>query len=572
MKKPPHGITRRSVIRGISASALLPLLSGNLAGCSSGSGNGSKGVPATFEHGIASGDPMQDRVILWTRVTPESEGKVVVDWEVAADESFGEIVAKGSDTTTAEVDYTFKVDAEGLAPGTDYYYRFRAGDQTSVVGRTRTAPAASPAAASFAVVSCANYPVGFFNVYREVANQELDAVLHLGDYIYEYGADGYASDRAAEFGRVVEPETEIISLADYRARYAQYHTDADLQVCHARHPFILVWDDHEVANNAWRNGAENHDPASEGDFSERRAAAIQAWYEWLPVRPPTQASEIIYRSFSYGDLLDLIMLDTRNVGRDKQVDYADYLSGGVIDSVAVRAATSDSNRTMLGTDQLAWLQEQLVNSTARWQVLGQQVLMARQPMPEPIVRPLATSLGGSLEEATGAVLAAFAAKQKAPEDRTPEEQMLLDSAIPFNPDAWDGYAYEREVLLEQARQLQSRLVVFAGDTHNAWASQLTTADGTVVGVELAGPSVTSPGAEAVLGASNAALFGPLAETLIDDLRYTNLVERGYLRADFSPDAVVANWVFVSAIDTPDYQLDEVAGRMFTVDRENLLLG
>ena len=577
MKLPPR-YTRRTILKGITASSLIPLLGSNLIGCSNGSNNNSgssvDSVPAQFDHGVASGDPMDDRVILWTRATPERDGDVVVEWEIATDENFSSVIASGSGTTTADVDYTVKVDAQGLEAATEYFYRFKSGDAVSPTGRTRTVASGALAAASFAVVSCSNFPAGYFNVYREVANQQVAAVLHLGDYIYEYASDGYASDRAEEFGRVVEPANEILSLSDYRTRYARYHTDPDLQSCHAAHPFIIVWDDHEVANDAWRDGAENHDPATEGEYSERRAAAIQAWYEWLPVRPPVSEQDIIYRRFQYGDLVDLLMLDTRHVGRDRQVSYADFVNGGIIDTAAVRAATDDSTRTLLGSEQLAWLKAGLIESTARWQVLGQQVLMGRQPLPEPVVRALTPELAGenAIADATVAVLASVAAKNKPPEERTPEEQALLDSAIPFNPDAWDGYNFEREDILNHAAQLQSRLVVFAGDTHNGWASQLTLADGTPVGVEFACPSVSSPGAEAVIGADNAVLFAPFAEILMDDLKYTNLVNRGYLQVTFSPDEVSSEWRYVSAIDTTEYSVDEALTRGFTVSRSDLLLG
>ncbi|MEM8661892.1 MAG: alkaline phosphatase D family protein, partial [Pseudomonadota bacterium] len=283
--------------------------------------------------------------------------------------------------------------------------------------------------------------------------------------------------------------------------------------------------------------------------------------------------EIIYRSFAYGDLIDLIMLDTRSIARDLQVSYADFANGGIIDSPSALAALNDSNRTLLGRDQLDWVKGNLTNSTARWQVLGQQVLMARLSLPEPATRALSISLGveGALAEATGALLAAVAAKNKAPEERTPEEQALLDSAIPYNPDAWDGYGFERDDLLNHAAQLGSRLVVLAGDTHNAWASQLTTADGTPVGVEFACPSVSSPGAEDILGTDNAMLFSPIATTLIDDLKYADLVNRGYLVLNFTEDEVSSEWQFVSAVDTVEYTLLDGAQTERTVSRENLLL-
>ena len=581
MKKPPSQFTRRQIIKGISASSLVPLLGANLIGCSDGSDRRPgpdpeppiESVPADFNHGVASGDPLADRVILWTRVTPERDGNVVVDWEIATDEAFTDIVGSGSGSTTAEVDYTVKVDADGLDAASTYYYRFLTGDKVSPVGRTRTVATDALASATFAVVSCSNYPAGYFNVYREIANQDVDAVLHLGDYLYEYNKDGYASERAEEFGRVVMPETELLTLDDYRTRYAQYHSDSNLQDCHGAHPFVIVWDDHEVANDAWVEGAENHDPETQGDYSERRAAAIQAWYEWLPVRPPASEQDIIYRSFQYGDLLDLIMLDTRHVARDQQVDYGDFVNGGVIDSAAVNAATSDSARTLLGSAQLDWVKSRLTDSTARWQVLGQQVLMARQPLTEPLVRALTPGLAGDdpIGEAVAAVLAMSNAKNTPEDERTEEQQALLDGVIPFNPDAWDGYDFEREDLLAHATQLQSRLVVLAGDTHNGWASQITTADNTNVGVEFGGPSVSSPGAEAVIGLDNAALFGQFAVNLIDDLDYANLVSRGYMAVTFSPDQLSCDYRYVTAVDSTEYAIDEESAQSFTVNRDDLLL-
>ena len=572
----PAGFKRRSLVKAIAASSLLPLLGANLIGCSSGSNNGNRlnTTPASFEHGVASGDPLANQVILWTRVTAQGQGDVWVGWEIATDESFTDKVGEGSGTTSAAVDYTVKVDVEGLQPATVYYYRFFTVNSTSPTGRTRTLPQGEVAAAAFAVVSCANYPAGFFNVYREVAMQEIDAVLHLGDYLYEYGADGYASERAEEFGRVVEPAHEIISLDDYRTRYAQYRRDVDLQAAHAAHPFIIVWDDHELANNTWREGSDNHDPATEGSFEARRLASLQAWHEWQPVRPPTTVDDIIYRRFQYGDLLDLLMLDTRRIGRDRQYSYSEFASGGTIDVEAARAAFGDSNRTMLGSEQLNWLRGQLTQSSARWQVLGQQVLMARYHLPAPIMAALDPDISPEnpqLAAGTAAVLAAVAAIGKAPEDRTPAEQALLDSAIPYNLDAWDGYEFERDQLLAFAQQLGSRLVVLAGDTHNAWTSQLTTTDGAIAGVEFGGTSVSSPGLDTVLGASSAAAFTPLVPTLVDDLVWANLVGRGYMHVVFSRDTVTGSHRFVSTIDSREYTVNDAAGKSFTVDRADLRL-
>lgn len=564
---------RRSIIKGIAASSLIPLLGSNLIACSDGSDTLVVSVPAEFLHGVASGDPLTDRVILWTRLTPEEEGQVRVSWEVSTAVDFSDVVANGSGVTSADVDYTVKVDVEGLQPGSMYYYRFSSGDNVSVSGRTRTLPEGAVTAASFAVVSCSNYPAGYFHVYREIADQDVDAVLHLGDYLYEYSSEGYASDRAEEFGRVVQPRNELLSLADYRMRYAQYRGDADAQAAHAAHPFIVVWDDHEVANDSWREGADNHDPETEGDFSARKMAAIQAWYEWLPVRPPSSVNEIIYRRFQYGDLLDLLMLDTRIVGRDRQFTYSEFVTDGMIDVDAARAAFGDSSRTLLGEEQMGWLREQLSQSSARWQVLGQQVLLGRYLLPSPIMEALDPSLSGgdSLAKGAAAVAEAFAAKTTPPGERTPEQQALLDSAIPYNPDAWDGYGFERDEFLEFVRQLGSSLVVLAGDTHNAWTTQLTTAQGEIVGVEFGGTSVSSPGLDDALGEGSATAFEPLVSTLFDDLKYANLLQRGYLHIQFEAEKLTASHRFVSTVHDTVYVVDEERSTSFTVNRDNLLL-
>lgn len=568
---------RRTVVKGMAASSLLPLLGANLMGCSDSSDSGGAqefdDIDVEFLHGVASGDPLHDRVILWTRVTPQAEGRPRVTWEIANDAAFSEIVASGSGTTSADVDYTVKIDAADLQAGSHYYYRFTSGGVVSAVGQTRTLPTGSVETANFAVVSCSNYPAGFFHVYREVANSDVDAVLHLGDYIYEYGVSGYASDRAEELGRTVQPENEIISLADYRTRYAIYRTDVDLQAAHAAHPFFITWDDHEIANDAWLEGAENHDPASEGEYQARKLAAIQAWYEWQPVRPPRDEREIIYRQFRFGDLLDLIMLDTRVIGRDQQFTYTEFANGGKIDVERARAAFGAADRTLLGESQLDWLRDQLAASNTRWQVLGQQVLMGRYQLPANILEALDPGLAGpdAIAEGTAAVFAALEAKNKSSEDRTLEEQALLDSAVPYNLDAWDGYAAERDDLLRFARDVDSKLIALAGDTHNAWSSQLTTPEGSIAGVEFGCASVSSPGLEGVLGAENAALFAPIVATLVDDLKSANLANRGYLYVALTQDTVEAEQRFISGIDSNNYTVNADKTVSMSVDRGDMVL-
>ena len=579
MKKGPP-FTRRQVVKGMAASSFIALLGANLSSCSDNDGgdpfNASRyqplpaGASVAFDHGVASGDPLADRVILWTRGTPSQPGRVDLQWEVAADASFGQIVARGETYTDPDVDYTAKVDVSGLQSGTTYFYRFRFRGTNSPTGRTRTLPEGSIAQASFAVFSCSNYPTGFFHAYREAAQREFDAVLHLGDYIYEYGPGDYATGDAEALGRLPEPPREILSLGDYRARYAQYRSDPDCRAVHAAHPFIAVWDDHEIANDAWREGAENHDPATEGSYAERRRNALQAYFEWMPIRPPSTPQEI-YRDFRFGDLLDLFMLDTRHIGRDLQLDFEDFTTGDVVDAEAVRAAIADPARTLLGEDQKDWLIDRLINANGTWQVLGQQVIMGRAEAPAPIVRALRA---GDTANGVQVLLAAVAAKQKDPADRTPEEEALLAQTVPYNLDAWDGYAAEREEIFEQARQLQRRLVVLSVDTHNSWAIQLRNTNGEVVGVEYAGTSVTSPGFEYYVGLVNdaaAAFFENALYVLMDDLRYLNARNRGYMTVTFTREEASAEWIHLDTVKTPEYRMVPERSRRLTASATTLLI-
>lgn len=550
------------------------VLSYGLMGCSSD--NDDNTVAADFLHGVASGDPTQDAVIIWTRVTPQTAGDVRVSWQVSRDGAFSDLVTTGEMVTNAERDYTVKVDAIGLESGSRYFYRFMTGDKTSTVGMTKTLPEGAVDSVKLAVMSCANFPAGYFNVYELAAQRDdLDAMLHLGDYIYEYGRGGYASEHAAELGREVLPAGELLSLRDYRTRYGQYRGDASLQKLHAKLPFITVWDDHEVANDTWKDGAENHNQG-EGDFDARKQAALQAYFEWLPIRPWREGNhEEIYRSFSFGDLLDLHMLDTRVLARDKQLDYGNYLdpATGAFNDQQFLADVTDTQRTLLGQTQLLWLQGKLLQSSAKWQLLGQQILMGRMMLPAAI----ATQQLSIPQFAELAALAQLAARAQAGDPTltqaeltylaanqaklTPEVLALLQlPSIPYNLDAWDGYAYEREVVLATARASGKNLVVIAGDTHNAWANDLKDKDGNMVGVEFATSSVSSPGLEYYLNlpseqipATEAAVVG-----LVDDLKYANLLNRGYMTLTFSSEEVVSEWFYVDSILSKDFT--EAEGR------------
>jgi alkaline phosphatase D len=587
-------ISRRDLLKLGTYSAIL-ITSSGLHGC-----NNDDSDDYSFDHGVASGDPLDDSVVIWTRVTPLEAQSVTVSWQVATDKDFAHLVNEDSAEVTDERDFTVKVDVQGLDPNQVYYYRFQAGSVTSPVGRTKTLPVGAVDQISLAVLSCSNFPAGYFNVYRELANTVgLDAVVHLGDYIYEYGRTdengdpAYASEDATALGREVEPANELLSLSDYRTRYAQYRSDPDLQAVHARHPFIVVWDDHEVANDAYISGAENHDEATEGSFSERKQAAIQAYFEWLPLRPLTPDAEgRIYRRFEFGSLVNLMMLDTRIIGRDRQLSYVDYIdpASGNFDAAAFTADVSSDSRTLLGASQLAWVTDSLNLSTATWQVLGQQVLMMRMLLPAVTLTPDPSAPTVTLAEygeiataaltyqtlvASGvdgsdpaALLAAGMTAEQLEIINDPVRMAYLESPfIPYNLDAWDGYAYDREVILANAKAGLKNLISLAGDTHNAWAGRLTDAAGETVGVEFATTSVSSPGLEEYLGiaTSEAARATETGVTqLVSDLDYCNLRERGLMIVTFTPDQASAEWRFVDTIKQRDYQIVIDLGQTLTL--------
>ncbi len=579
-------LTRRHFLTLSSRGIGLAVVSSGLSGCLGGDlqpvmvspGTTTPPAPApeptgTFAHGVASGDPTQSAVILWTRITPDDASSDIshtVAWEVAEDSDFNNLVRSGSTEVTSASDYTLKVDAVDLTPGTTYYYRFMNADRVSTVGTTKTLPEGAVEQVNMAVFSCSNYPAGYFNVYDLAARQsDIDVVVHLGDYIYEYDRDGYASANAAALGREVLPANEIVSLSDYRTRYAQYRSDASLQKLHAKVPFIAVWDDHEVTNDAYRDGAENHQP-EEGDYEARKMVALQTYFEWMPIRPVIEGdNEVINRSFQFGDLVDLHMLDTRIIGRDKQLDILDYVdpATGALNGAQFEADVTDPNRTLLGANQLQWLQASMAGSTGTWQVLGQQVLMGRMLLPAAIATQqlsiqeyaelgqLAT-IGARLQAGDPTLTQAEIDYFLANQDRlTPQALALLQLPnIPYNLDAWDGYAAEREMVLGTAKQLGKNLVVLAGDTHNAWGNNLRDFTGEMVGVELATASVSSPGLEVVLGLSEADI--PATEAgvvqLVEDLQYFNTSDRGFMFVSFTPEKVRAVWRFVDTVSSTTY--------------------
>lgn len=441
------GFSRRRLLKTLLAGSALPLLSA-CGGDSPAAGpspeppaappSGSPGAPTpSFKHGVASGDPLPDRVILWSRVSGLSD-RTPFRWELAEDAEFKSIVrqspADADDYTDASRDYTLKVDADGLAPGRSYWYRFSVFGVLSPVGRTRTAPAGSPERVRLALVSCSNFATGYFNAYQVLARRELDAVLHVGDYFYEGGGAG-------SLGRANVPDYEILSLADYRTRHALYRSDPDLQAMTAAHPLIAVWDDHESTNNSWAEGAGNHQPDTEGEWAPRMAASTQAYAEWLPIRLPEPGNpQKIWRRFAYGDLVDLFMLDTRLQRNAPETDTSITGTGSY-----------DPDRTMLGLDQRDWLLAGMQASAAagtRWRVLGQQTMMSpHRNNPDPRYSPL-PYLPPEVAEAMG----------------------LRLGGGNEGGDNWGAYAAERDLLMKTWRdQGIANNIVLAGDIHTAWA-------------------------------------------------------------------------------------------------------
>ena len=550
---------REFILRLASVSAVLGA-GGILSACGDGSD-----PSVQFDHGVASGDPLADRVILWTHAkSSDGATRVELVWEISNDNAFTSLVSSGTVVADESTGFTAKVDASGLQPGKSYFYRFRRGGSVSPIGQTRTLPVASVTEVKFAVLSCSNHPAGFFNVYAEAAKSDAQYAIHLGDYIYEYGAGGYASANAAALGRVPLPANELLTLDDYRRRHAQYKTDVDLKTLHARMPMIAVWDDHEIANDAWREGAENHDPATEGSYAARRAAALQAWHEWLPVRTGSDRAKI-WRSFDFGGLVSLHMLDTRSIGRDRPVDQLALagLAGSQAQAAAYTEFTSPT-RQLLGAEQLAWLQGRMAASSAVWQVLGQQVLMARMEFPASVLVALNPANTSPQAQAAGqaAITAYLTAKGTPAGLRTAEQVALLDPAknprLGYNLDAWDGYIVARETVLASALQLGKRLISLAGDTHNAWHSDLTLMGlanpalaNRKVGEEFATSSVSSPGLEDYLTippAQTEAIF----TGVVDDLNWIDASRRGFLKMTFTAAQAKGEWVFVDTIASRSY--------------------
>jgi alkaline phosphatase D len=517
--KRPGAVTRRGFLKGsgaaaaaFAAAAAIPVEA--LA---------TRRDQPLFQHGVASGDPLRDRVILWTRITPAvPRNVVVVRYRVARDPDMRHVVARGVVLTGAARDYTVKVDVDDLHAGTTYYYRFYCQDEASVLGRTRTLPRGATERLRLAVTSCSNHAAGYFNAYRRIAERpDLDAVLHLGDYLYEYGPDEYGSLRTPE------PPAEMVTLDDYRKRHAQYKRDADSQAVHRQHPFICIWDDHEITNDSWRDGAQNHTEGLEGTWADRVHAGLQAYYEWMPVRQPDRTDpRRNQRAFRFGDLIDLVMLEERLSARSQQLPATlpiPNFGNGFVQA----GPFADPTRTLLGAEQEAWLAQRLRQSDARWKFIGQGVMFAQIKL---VAAPLAQGGG-----------------------------------VFVNPDQWDGYQPARDRIYDIFKGTAtlpavSNCVVLTGDIHSSWAADLTqdpnnpaiatggynaaTGEGSRA-VEFVGTSVTSPGLNDPNNATAA-----LLRTINPHFKYVDLNRRGYMLLDVTPARAVCEWWYVDTVASP----------------------
>jgi alkaline phosphatase D len=598
MSEIPENSSRRDFIIKAASTTAVVAISGSLAGCFGS--NASLPPPSEFKYGVASGDPLNDRVILWTHAKiANSTATVGLTWQVATDTGFANLVSSGRISTTEATAFTAKVDATGLTSGATYYYRFidDAGVK-STVGTTRTLPASNASSVKFAVFSCTLYSEGFFNTYDAAAKSDAQYAIHLGDYIYEYGSDPakFGNTDAVTLNRVTSPANDIVSLSDYRTRYALYKSDTNLQALHAKMPWITVWDDHEFANNAYTTGAQNHYPATQGDWTTRKNIAAKVYHEWMPIRTPDPTNLLkIYRRFDFGNLLSLHMLDTRIEGRDLQYanygdplstpgyQFADYVAG----LTPVNGVPPDVARHMISTTQQTWLTNGIAASNATWQFLGNQDIMARMWLPASVLNAQITAATTPTQANALAVQSAITDYLTAKATRaaygagalTSTQTGLLNTTLnpqlPYNLDSWDGYPMNREILLQNIKAQNKKLVTLSGDSHNAWFNNLTTLDGTKVGVEFAGSSVTAPGFESQgLGAlassmdgsalvpqlGNAAIGAGLG--LIDSLNYCDTIRRGYLLVTVTNADVKGEYVFMDTVKSKTYT--PTIGRTITV--------
>lgn len=487
-----------------------------------------------FTHGVASGEPTAESVLLWTRFVGNGESKLTAELSSSADFNGAKIV--GEVNATAERDFTAKITAHGLDANRWYFYRFVAPDGTkSATGRTRTLPIGSVSKFNLGVVGCSNIAFGYFNAYAHAAqNGDLDLMIHTGDYLYEYGPGIYPSAKQQIDSRVPGPTHELIALADYRLRYAAYRKDPDLQRLHQVLPMLAMWDDHEFANDAYRDGAQNHDPAKEGDWEVRKRVAEQVYREWMPVSD-VQNGQPLWDQYQIGDLATIFLTESRISGRDKPADLAEAIKGqGDVTQALTKfrdEVWQDPSRSMLGDVQEAWLASAMKTSKAsgtKWQIMAQQCVMGEIKLPQAATAWIAEDAPAIARSRVG--VGTLASKL----------------GLPLNFDAWDGYPQARKRILDAAQQADADLIVLSGDSHNGWAFDLDAGNG-AVGVEFGGHSVASPGFESFTAGVDPASVARTVVEENDQLQWANTENRGYMTVSLTPDKATSTWHFLDTV-------------------------
>ncbi len=477
---------------------------------------------APFYHGVASGDPLADRVIIWTRVTPTVFGPISVNWQMATDTLFTHVVNSGTVTTDSSVDYTVKVDVTGLNQNTWYYYRFKSGSSYSIAGRTRTLPTGNADSLRFAVFSCSDFQTGYFNAYHDIAHRnDIDAIMHLGDWYYEYLAGG--SDAGTDTSRFHPLTRDAYLLADYRLWQSQYRLDHDLMEMMQQYPMISIWDDHESANNSWNSGAQNHNSSTQGNWFTRKHAAQHAYFEWMPIRAVATGNDsIIHRNFKWGNLMNLIMLDTRLEGRDSSL-------GSLIPTS--NAYMNNTSRKMIGPVQLTWLENQLSDTSVKWRIIGNQVMIA----------PLTMNI-------------------------------LVTNEV-LNGDQWDGYPAERKRVYDYIAQNNIKDVVFlSGDIHSSWANDLPHPDSTYVSSTGAGSIATEFIGSSITSSANVPASSGAIMAADPWFKYIDFTKRGYLLFDVNKTRAQGDYIHVSGISSTTFTSSDDAQWVNLDNERHLRIG
>lgn len=503
-------------------------------------------VQAIFSHGVASGEPQADSVLLWTRVSVDQK-TAPVEWELALDSQFRNVLQNGTISAEEDNDHCVKVTVSSLQAAQVYYYRFKCQGVYSEPGRTRTLPKGDVDQLSIAIASCSNFPFGYFNAYEVIAaDPDIQFVLHLGDYIYEYGHKGYGGKTGKAINRNHEPAHEILSLADYRQRHAQYKADIASRLMHAAHPLIPTWDDHESTNNPYMQGAQNHQPG-EGDWSERRDASLKAYYEWMPIREPEAGlnRKQLWRHFQFGNLASLLTLETRHTGRSIQIDYKDHLEK--IKSKDERHqflkhVLGNPERTMLSKNMQDFYQQSLQDNNSQWHLLGNQIPMARTHVPD-ISKFQKNKKSGAYDPVA---------------EEHAQFRRLGELNLPIYLDTWDGYPGARQAFYEQNQKLGIEdLLVLTGDSHSFWTNQLFDDNGKAMGVEIGTAGITSPGDFESYGPQTASAMDKLIAEHNPEIVWTDCQHRGFVKLTLDKHKAEADFISVTNILTEKYQVERI---------------